>query len=129
MFGKHRNAFYSEIYRDHPDYTIWACELTDASAHLCDFQEYVRRRDAEIANEEAQAQQPAQKRARVPREADQAAATRSDAMICKICYANPLEVLLLPCKHLCCCQICGALCSTCPICRGRVSENIRVFTA
>ena len=28
-FGKHKNSFYSEIYKDFPDYTIWACEQTD----------------------------------------------------------------------------------------------------
>ena len=129
VVGKHRNAFYSEIYRDHPDYTIWACELTDPSAHLSDFQEYVRRRDAETASEETQAQQPAQKRARVPREGEPAATTQSDSMICKICFDGPIEVLLLPCKHLVLCQACAALTPRCPMCRGRVSEHIRVYTA
>ena len=127
-FGKHKNAFYDEIYQHHPEYTIWACELTDPSADLRDFQEYVRRRDAEMASEEAAArqQQPARKRARTPLEP---AATQSDSMICKICYDRPIEVLLLPCKHLVCCQICGALCSTCAICGRHVSENIRMYTA
>ena len=40
-FGKHKSSFYSEIYDGFPEYTIWACEQTDASAHLCDFQQYV----------------------------------------------------------------------------------------
>ena len=128
-FGKHKNSIYSEIYADQPDYTIWACQLSDPSGALRDFQEYCRRRDAETASEEAASrQQPARKRARLPREAEPAA-TQSDAMICKICYANPIELLLMPCKHFVCCQVCGALSSTCPICRGRVGGRIRVYTA
>ena len=39
-FGKHKNVFYSEIYTDQPDYTIWACQISDASGALRDFQEY-----------------------------------------------------------------------------------------
>ena len=126
-FGKHKHSFYSGIYKDFPEYTIWACEQTDASAHLRDFQQYVRRRDAETASEEASSrQQPDRKRARGRRESEPAA-TQTFSMECKICFDRPIEVLLLPCKHLVCCQTCGALSSTCPVCRGRVSERIRVY--
>lgn len=126
-FGKHKNAFYSEIYKDFPDYTIWACELSQPSNFLRDFQEYARRRDEEIAREEvASEEQPVRKRARGSREREPAAA-QTVSMECKICYDRPIEVLLLPCKHLVCCQICASLSSTCPMCRGRVRENIRVY--
>lgn len=126
-FGKHKGAFFSEIYKDHPDYTIWVCELNDPSAALSDFQEYVRKLEEETAGEEAASkQQPARKRARGPRETEPAATT-TFSMDCKICFDRPIEVLLLPCKHLVCCQICGALSSTCPVCRGRVSETLRVY--
>ena len=125
-FGKHKNAFYSEIYTDFPEYTIWACEQTDASNLLRDFQEYARRRDEEIAGEEAVSkQQSVRKRARGPRR--DSAASQTVSMECKICYDRPIETLLLPCKHLVCCQICASLSSTCPVCRCRVSENIRVY--
>ena len=124
-FGKHKGAFFSEIYRDHPDYTIWACELSQPSNAVREFQEYARRRDGEIAREEVE--QPAPKRARGPREREPAAAQTSSSMGCKICMDRPIEVLLLPCKHLVCCQVCGALSSTCPVCRGPVRENIRVY--
>ena len=128
-FGKHKNSFYSEIYADQPDYTIWECQLSDPSGALRDFQEYCRRRDAEIASEEAASsrQQMARKRARGPRECEPAAA-QNLAFECKICYDRPIEVLLFPCKHLVTCQICGSLCSTCPLCRTRVTESIRVYT-
>ena len=126
-FGKHKNSFFSEIYRDHPEYTIWACEQTDASNALRDFQEYARRRDEEVAREEvASKEQPAPKRSRRPREPEPAA-TQTVSMECRICYDRPIEVLLLPCKHLVCCQICASLSSACPLCRGRVSESIRVY--
>ena len=127
-FGKHKNSFYSEIYDGFPEYTIWATEQTDASAHLCDFQQYVRRRDDEIArsSEAPSRQQPARKRPRGRRESEPAA-TQTFSMECKICFDRPIEVLLLPCKHLVCCQICGALSSICPMCRGRVSETLRVY--
>ena len=105
-------------------YTIWACELSHPSNAVRDFQEYARRRDGAIAREEVE--QPAPKRARGPREREPAAAQTS-SMECKICMDRPIEVLLLPCKHLVCCQVCGALSSTCPVCRGRVRENIRVY--
>ena len=83
-FGKHKNAFYSEIYKDFPEYTIWACEQTDASNALRDFQEYAHRRDQEVAREEVasrqqqqQQQQPARKRARGPQCESAAAQTVS----------------------------------------------------
>lgn len=122
-FGKHRNAFYSEIYKDHPEYTIWACELDGPSDALRHFQAYVRRRDEETASEEAASKR---KRARGPPESE-ATATQASSMECRICYDRPIDVLLLPCRHLVCCQVCSALSATCPVCRGRVSETFRVY--
>ena len=100
-FGKHKNSFFSEIYRDHPEYTIWACQQTDASKALRDFQEYARRRDEEVAREEVAAEeqpQPAPKRSRGQRESEPAA-TQTVSMECRICYDRPIEVLLLPCTQ------------------------------
>lgn len=41
---------------------------------------------------------------------------------CKICLDNPVEVLFLPCKHVCCCQNCSnkLKVKVCPICRGKI---------
>lgn len=41
---------------------------------------------------------------------------------CKICLDNPVEVLFLPCKHVCCCQTCSNKLRVreCPICRGQI---------
>ena len=127
-FGKHKGAFYADVYKNHPNYTIWVCELNDPSAALIDFQQYVRRCEEETASEEAAStqQQPTPKRARGPRETEPGAAT-TVSMDCKICFDRPIDALLLPCRHLVCCQICGALSSTCPVCRGRVSETLRVY--
>lgn len=48
---------------------------------------------------------------------------------CKICLANPCDVIFQPCKHMCCCKPCSVLVSQCPICRGDVRERISVFIA
>ena len=129
-FGKHRDAFYSEVYTDHPEYTIWACELTDPSPHISDFQAFCRKRDEETASEEASSRQqkPTRKRAREGRQENGLDNTsQSFSMQCKVCFDKPIDALLLPCKHLVCCQICAALISACPVCRGRVSETLRVY--
>lgn len=65
-FGKHKNAFDSEIYRDHPDYTVWACEAKVLSSALGDFQLYVRKRERTVSEDAASKLLPAAKRARGP---------------------------------------------------------------
>ena len=127
-FGKHKSCFYSEIYDGFPEYTIWACQLSEPSEVLRTFQQYCRRRDEEIASEEAASrQQPAPKRTR-GRGSEPDATRQTSSLECKICYDRPIEVLIFPCKHLVVCQICGSLCSTCPLCRGPKRQTLRVFT-
>ena len=124
--GKHRGAFFSEIYRDHPEYTIWVCELDDPSPALKDYQEYVRKREAEAVNAQVEPKQPTPKRARGPRKTEPVA-TATSSMECKVCFDRSIDALLLPCKHLVCCQTCAVQSRTCPVCRGRVDEILRVY--
>jgi len=48
---------------------------------------------------------------------------------CIICFENPKNVVILPCRHFCICSDCSAktTLSDCPICRGAVSGSIVVY--
>jgi len=49
---------------------------------------------------------------------------------CVACWSRTCDQVLLPCRHLCLCSICARSCrSTCPICRGAVSEILEIFGA
>ena len=58
----------------------------------------------------------------------------SSSSLCCICQDAAKSVLLLPCRHLCLCQICvlqggrQTMIEMCPICRETVTEHLRVFT-
>ncbi|XP_062567874.1 baculoviral IAP repeat-containing protein 7-like [Saccostrea cucullata] len=51
---------------------------------------------------------------------------------CCICLDQELEIVFLPCGHVCCCALCApALCAPslqfCPICRAEIQESKRIF--
>ena len=48
---------------------------------------------------------------------------------CCICLQNVKDVVLFPCKHLCICWHCQKRVSTCPLCRKRITERVRVFVS
>ena len=50
-----------------------------------------------------------------------------DETLCVICMSRPREVVLLPCKHRCCCIECAPAPATCPMCRTAVSDRMKVF--
>jgi len=49
---------------------------------------------------------------------------------CVICKEHTKSVLLMPCRHLCCCTECGHLdlLIQCPLCREPITERINVFS-
>ena len=49
---------------------------------------------------------------------------------CVICKEHTKSVLLMPCRHLCCCDECGHLdvLIQCPLCREPITERINVFS-
>ena len=51
----------------------------------------------------------------------------SDRSLCKICLDAPIDMLLMPCRHLCCCQDCASKLNECPICRAVISDRISVY--
>lgn len=50
-------------------------------------------------------------------------------MTCKICMVNKIQLVLLPCAHLCACRNCAAGIRTpdCPVCKTSVSAYVPVY--
>jgi hypothetical protein len=50
---------------------------------------------------------------------------------CVVCLSARSRVLMLPCRHMCCCSQCWltlqAKSSACPLCRQEVKEHIEAF--
>ncbi len=46
---------------------------------------------------------------------------------CKICYAKPVKVVFLPCKHLVTCKLCATAVSRCVVCRTDIASTLSVF--
>lgn len=46
---------------------------------------------------------------------------------CKLCRANHVCILLLPCRHLCLCKSCEALLDHCPLCQVIKNASIQVY--
>jgi hypothetical protein len=54
----------------------------------------------------------------------------SNLSLCCICRESVRTILILPCRHLCVCESCSecsALQGKCPVCRGKISDTIKVF--
>ncbi len=56
---------------------------------------------------------------------------QNDDRTCRICFSANRNVLMLPCKHLCCCAACALqlVNSTkkCPMCRATIESTLHVF--
>ncbi|XP_033106721.1 baculoviral IAP repeat-containing protein 7-A-like [Anneissia japonica] len=50
-----------------------------------------------------------------------------DEMSCKVCMDRDSNVLLTPCNHLVCCDSCSVRLASCPICRTKVGEVVKVY--
>ena len=44
---------------------------------------------------------------------------------CKICFSFPANVILLPCRHCCCCVECYKQIEVCPMCRKPIRQTLR----
>lgn len=47
---------------------------------------------------------------------------------CNVCMDAAIDVVLLPCRHLCSCSSCAEKLGDCPLCRKRIERTIKVFT-
>ena len=66
-----------------------------------------------------------------------AARKKFENNLCVICQSEPRSVVLMPCKHLCCCRICTESIMVksselqsglCPVCRTQVRDTVTVYT-
>ena len=48
---------------------------------------------------------------------------------CKICLTNEINVVLIPCGHLICCNLCVTPLKKCPICRLKIEKVVKTFLA
>mmetsp|Transcript_17305 Transcript_17305/g.15209 ORF Transcript_17305/g.15209 Transcript_17305/m.15209 type:complete len:101 (-) Transcript_17305:373-675(-) len=46
---------------------------------------------------------------------------------CSICYESDRDCVFLPCKHNVCCLKCSKNVRTCPICRFKITDVIRIY--
>ncbi|XP_051907949.1 E3 ubiquitin-protein ligase LRSAM1 [Hippocampus zosterae] len=46
---------------------------------------------------------------------------------CVVCMETGAQVIFLPCGHVCCCQVCSDALQNCPLCRGAVSQRVRLY--
>ncbi|CAN8294382.1 unnamed protein product [Cochlearia groenlandica] len=67
-------------------------------------------------------------------EIDDAASSYIDAsknknmrMICKMCNAKEVSVLVVPCRHLSLCKECDVFTGVCPVCKSLKSSSVQVF--
>lgn len=47
--------------------------------------------------------------------------------VCRVCMDNDNSILLLPCRHLCCCSNCSHALRNCPICRKYICGTVTVY--
>ena len=59
--------------------------------------------------------------------ATQRASAAEDRLECCVCQDAAHQVLLGPCRHLCCCATCAPALTECPICRTPVESRTTVF--
>jgi len=52
---------------------------------------------------------------------------KSLALACVVCLEAPREILLLPCRHVCCCRACADRMERCPMCRAQKTAFAKVF--
>ncbi|XP_016345006.1 E3 ubiquitin-protein ligase LRSAM1 [Sinocyclocheilus anshuiensis] len=46
---------------------------------------------------------------------------------CVVCMEHESQVIFLPCGHVCCCQTCSDALQSCPLCRGSISQRVRLY--
>ena len=46
---------------------------------------------------------------------------------CAICFINPKNVVVLPCRHFCICPTCVTSINKCPICRTGMTGSMQIF--
>lgn len=50
----------------------------------------------------------------------------NSSRVCRKCGREEACVLLLPCRHLCLCSVCGSSLNTCPVCKSTKTASFHV---
>jgi len=50
-----------------------------------------------------------------------------DESLCKICYDAPMDAVLFPCRHQCCCYACSEQLHECPVCRTPFTSAVKIY--
>uniref|UniRef100_A0A7S0FYF1 RING-type domain-containing protein n=1 Tax=Pyrodinium bahamense TaxID=73915 RepID=A0A7S0FYF1_9DINO len=53
--------------------------------------------------------------------------SKASSLACVVCLEAPREILLLPCRHVCCCKACADRLERCPVCREWKTAFTKVF--
>ncbi|CAM8951459.1 unnamed protein product [Rhodiola kirilowii] len=51
---------------------------------------------------------------------------QNDKVLCRVCFEEHINVVLLPCRHHVICSTCGEKCKRCPICRSSIEVQMPV---
>ncbi|KAM5146828.1 E3 ubiquitin-protein ligase LRSAM1 isoform 2-T3 [Mantella aurantiaca] len=46
---------------------------------------------------------------------------------CVVCMEQEAQSIFIPCGHVCCCTSCGDALRACPLCRGDITQRIRIY--
>ncbi|KAK4263746.1 hypothetical protein QN277_029121 [Acacia crassicarpa] len=52
---------------------------------------------------------------------------QNERILCRVCFEDRINVVLLPCRHHILCSTCGEKCKRCPICRVPIEERMPVY--
>ncbi|XP_047317866.1 probable BOI-related E3 ubiquitin-protein ligase 3 [Impatiens glandulifera] len=55
-----------------------------------------------------------------------APAIGKDKRVCRNCLREEASVLLLPCRHLCLCSVCGSSVHICPVCKATKNASVHI---
>ncbi|KAF3539736.1 hypothetical protein F2Q69_00020233 [Brassica cretica] len=58
---------------------------------------------------------------------EQTDSSQQEKNICKVCFEDPVNVVLFPCSHHVLCSTCCRKCTTCPICRVLITHRVPVY--
>ncbi|KAE8100772.1 hypothetical protein FH972_018632 [Carpinus fangiana] len=52
---------------------------------------------------------------------------QNEKILCRVCFEEQINVVLLPCRHHILCSTCCEKCKKCPICRVSIEERLPVY--
>ncbi|KAJ7943213.1 Transmembrane Fragile-X-F-associated protein [Quillaja saponaria] len=52
---------------------------------------------------------------------------QNEKILCRVCFEEQINVVLLPCRHHVLCSTCCEKCKRCPICRVSIEERLPVY--